>query len=186
MATTPPYVSDDDLSRAPRDGRKYERVDGAMRVTPAGFRHGAISMRLGARLLAFVSERGLGHVVDSSTGFRWPSRTPGAPDDVRSPDVSFVAAGRLPDEREPEGYAALAPDLAVEVASPTDRPADVLSKVGAYLDAGTRLVWVIDPEKRTAAIYRSMTGVRAVAVDGVLEGEDVVPGFACPLKDVLG
>jgi Uma2 family endonuclease len=186
MATTSRYVTDEQLLQTPRDGRKYERVDGEMRVSPAGARHGAISLRLGARLLAFVTEHRLGHVLDSSTGFRWPSRMTDRPDNVRSPDVSFVAAGRFPEERAPVGFPALAPDLAVEVLSPDDRPSEMFQKVGEYLDAGTRLVWVIDPDKRTAAAYRSATDVRVVGETDVLNGEDVIPGFACPLKDVLG
>jgi Uma2 family endonuclease len=186
MATTARYVTDEELLRAPRDGRKYERVDGEMRVSPAGGRHGAVIMNLAARLWAVVTERKLGHVFDSSTGFRWPARQPDRPDNIRSPDVSFVAAGRFPEERAPAGFIAFAPDLAVEVLSPGDRRGDVLEKVGEYLDAGSRLVWVIDPEKRTAVAYRSLTDVRAIGEAEALDGEDVVPGFACPLKDMLG
>ena len=186
MATTMQYVTDEELFEAPRDGQKYERVDGALRVSPAGFRHGAVIVRLTIRLGAFVAERRLGHMADSSTGFRWPGRKADRPDNVRCPDLSFVAAGRYPDEREPVGFSTIPPDLAVEVLSPGDRPGDVLEKVGEYLDVGTRLVWVIDPDKRTAVVYRSLTDVRVIAEADVLDGEDVVPGFACPLKDLLG
>jgi Uma2 family endonuclease len=186
VATTTQYVTDEDLLRVPRDGQKYERVDGQIRVSPAGFRHGAVIVRLTIRLGAFVAEHGLGHVADSSTGFRWPGRHADRPDNVRSPDVSFVAKGRFPDEREPEGFPALAPDLAVEVLSPGDRRGDVLEKIGEYLDVGTRLVWVIDPENRTAAAYRSLTNVRVIAEGDTLDGEDVVPGFVCRLGEILG
>lgn len=186
MATTSRYVTDEELLQAPRDGQKYERVDGEMRVSPAGGRHGAVIVELMGRLWAFVTERKLGRVLESSTGFRWPGRKTDRPDNVRSPDVSFVAAGRCPDERVPVEFVALAPDLAVEVLSPRDRRGDVLEKVGEYLDVGTRLVWVIDPEKRTAVVYRSLTDIRVIAEADVLDGEDVVPGFACPLRDVLG
>jgi Uma2 family endonuclease len=186
MATTIRYVTDEDLLRMPKDGQKYERVDGEIRVSPAGFRHEGVGAALLARLWVFVTERKLGHVVGSSGGFRWPSRKAGRPDNVRSPDVSFVAAGRFPDERWPVGFAALAPDLAVEILSPNDNSRDVLEKVGEHLHAGTRLVWVIDPETRTAAIHRSLTDVSVVGEAELLDGEDVVPGFACPLKDVLG
>ena len=82
--------------------------------------------------------------------------------------------------------APLAPDLAVEVLSPNDRPEDVLEKVGEYLGVGTRLVWVIDPETRTAVVYRSLTDVRVIGEADALDGEDVVPGFSCPLRTVLG
>jgi Uma2 family endonuclease len=186
MATTTRYVTDEDLLRVPRDGQKYERVDGEMRVSPAGARHGAVSMALGARLWTFVTDRKLGHVFESSTGFRWPGRKPERPDNVRSPDVSFVAIGRFPGESRPVGFVAFAPDLAVEVLSPNDRWSEVFEKVGEYLDAGTRLVWVIDPEKRTAAVYRSATDVRTLGETDALDGEDVVPGFVCQLKDAFG
>jgi Uma2 family endonuclease len=186
VATTTPHVTDEDLLRVPRDGQKYERVDGQIRVSPAGFRHGAVILRLAIRLGAFISERKLGHLADSSTGFRWPGRYADRPDNVRCPDIAFVASGRFPDEREPEGFPALAPDLAVEVLSPGDRRGDVMEKVGEYLDVGTRLVWVIDPQKRSAAAYRSLTDVRVVGEGDVLQGEDVVPGFSCLLRDILG
>jgi Uma2 family endonuclease len=186
MSATTSYVTDEDLLLVPRDGQKYERVDGELRVSPAGGRHSGITLRLGSRLLAHVTEHRLGHVFESSVGFRWPGRKPDTPDNVRSPDISFVATGRLPDEREPVGFAALAPDLAVEILSPRDRRGDVLEKVGEYLDAGTHLVWVIDPEKRTAAAYRSLTDVRTIGETDTLDGEDVVPGFACALASVLG
>jgi Uma2 family endonuclease len=62
----------------------------------------------------------------------------------------------------------------------------VLEKVGELLDAGTRLVWVLDPEERTAAAYRSLTDVRRLGEDDRLDGEDVLPGFACALRDIFG
>jgi Uma2 family endonuclease len=179
------YVTDEEMYQAPKDGQKYERVDGEMRVGPGGGRHSAVTVSLGARLGVFVRQKTLGYVVGSRTGYRWPGRHADRPDNVRSPDVSFVSLGRFPDERLPDGFAQLAPDLAVEVLHPDDRACDVLEKVGEYLDVGTRLVWVIDPEKRTAVVYRSLTDIRVIAEADVLDGEDVVPGFACPLWDVL-
>jgi Uma2 family endonuclease len=104
---------------------------------------------------------------------------------LRSPDVSFVARGRFPQETVPVGFIEFAPDLAAEVLSPDDRRRDVLEKVGEYLDAGTRLVWVVDPESRTAAVYRSLTDVRHLAGNDSLEGEEVVPGFSCRLEEIF-
>jgi Uma2 family endonuclease len=177
-------ITDEDLRRLPRDGRKYELVDGEIRVGPAGGRHGQITLALGARILAHVGERGLGMVLDSSTGFRLAGRTPGH-QDVRSPDLGFVAAGRLPGDRAPVGFVELAPDLAVEVLSPDDRPREVLEKVGEFLGAGTRLVWVLDPERRSAAVYRSLVDVRRLEAHEALDGEEVIPGFSCPLRDLF-
>ena len=179
MASTVRAATEDDLLHMPRDGRKYELVDGEIRVSPAGSRHGAVSLQIAARLLAFVKEHRLGHVFDSSTGFRLPGGN------VRSPDVAFVARGRFDQDELPEGFSPRAPDLAIEVLSPEDRPRHVLDKVGEYLQAGVRLVWVIDPRRGRAAIYRSLTDVREVGASDALDGEDVVPGFRCVLGDIL-
>jgi Uma2 family endonuclease len=184
MSTLLP-ITDEDLLRLPHDGRKRELVDGGIRLSPAGGRHGQISVELLVRIHAFVRERRLGVVFDSSTGFRIPGRQVGQ-QDVRSPDVSFVAAGRLPGERAPAGFVELAPDLAVEVLSPDDRRREVLEKVGEFLDAGTRQVWVLDPEERTAAVYRSLTDVRRLGESDSLDGGDVLPGFTCALRDIFG
>jgi Uma2 family endonuclease len=172
-------ATEDDLRATPRDGRKYELVDGEIVVSPAGTRHGIVSTRLSARLLAFVEHHELGYVADSSTGFRLPSGN------VRVPDVSFVAKGRFEGGRVPEGFADVAPDLAIEVLSPDDRPRAILDKVGEYLQAGVRLVWVIDPKAGRAAIYRSLTDVRDLKPADSLDGEDVLPGFRCGLAEIL-
>jgi len=177
--TTRPIATEEDLLASPRDGQKHELVDGQIRVSPAGARHGKVCMRLGSRLTAFVETYDLGHVFDSSTGFRLPGGN------VRLPDVAFVAKDRLDESDIPEGFCPVAPDLAVEVLSPADRPRQVLDKVGEYLGAGVRLVWVIDPASRQATVYRSLTDVKTVGDRGTLDGEDLVPGFACPLASIL-
>ncbi|MGH7645260.1 MAG: Uma2 family endonuclease, partial [Gemmatimonadales bacterium] len=91
---------------------------------------------------------------------------------------------RLPDP-EPVGYPELAPDLAVEVLSPGDRPGELLAKVADWLNAGSRLVWVVDPERRHAVVYRADGTETLVGADDSLSGEDVVPGFSCPLASIL-
>jgi Uma2 family endonuclease len=104
---------------------------------------------------------------------------------VRSPDVSFVAAGRFEGERGPEGFSPVPPDLAVEVLSPDDRSQPVLEKIGEYLDAGVRLVWVIDPAARTATRYRSLTDTRMLTASDDLDGEGLLPGFRQRLAELL-
>jgi Uma2 family endonuclease len=177
--TTRPVATEEDLLNSPRDGQKHELVDGQIRVSPAGGRHGGVCVQLVTLLNTFVKAQHLGHVFDSSTGFRLPGGN------VRLPDVSFVAKGRFKDERAPEGFPDLSPDLAVEVLSPGDRSRDILDKIGEYLQGGVRLVWVIDPRRRTAAVYKSLTDVRKLPPEDWLEGEGVVPGFRCRLADVL-
>lgn len=181
MATTRAVISDEDLFRLPADGSKYEVVDGELlRLSPAGWFHERVVTALIGVLESFVHEKGLGDVLGSNTLYRLPSGN------RRGPDLSFVAAGRLPAPGEGSGVLELAPDLAVEVLSPSDRRRQVLDKVGEYLDAGVRLVWVIDAKARTAAVYRSLIQVRQIQGDGVLEGEDVVPGFSCHLARIFG
>jgi Uma2 family endonuclease len=178
MATITRAATEEDLLRTPRDGYKRELVDGQIRVSPAGYRHGLVCVRLAALLHAFAKERGLGEVVDSSTGFRLPGGN------VRLPDVAFVAKGRFAEGQDLDRFAPLSPDLAIEVLSPDDRPRYVLDKVGEYLEAGVRLVWVIDPRRRAATVYRAMSDARNIGPDDCLEGEDVLPGFRCRLADL--
>ena len=179
VAASAKPATEDDLRATPQDGRKYELVDGEIRVSPAGARHEVVSLKLASRLLAYVTERGAGHAFGSSVGFRLPGGN------VRSPDVSFVSHGRFVDETPPDDFGDLAPDLAVEVLSPSERTRHVLDKVGEYLEAGVRLVWVIDPRKAQAIVYRSLSDVTTLAAAESLDGEDVLPGFRCVLGEIL-
>jgi Uma2 family endonuclease len=171
-------ATEDDLRTTPRDGRKYELVDGQIVASPAGTRHGLVSVRRTTRLQSFVEANDLGYVLESSTGFRLPGGN------VRSPDASFVARERF-GSGVPEGFADVEPDLAVEVLSPDDRPRMILDKVGEYLQAGVRLVWAIDPKASRAVVYRSLTDVRELKAADDLDGEDVLPGFRCSLAEIL-
>jgi Uma2 family endonuclease len=180
MATTTRRIAtEDDLRATPKDGNKYELVDGEIRMSPAGNRHSVVGVRLSARLLAIVEERKLGHVMGADAGYRLPGGN------VRSPDVSFVATGRFPDDRPTADWGRLAPDLAVEVLSPSERTRHVLDKIGEYLEAGVRLVWVIDPQKQRATVHRSLLDVRELGPDDELAGEEVVPGFRCRLGELF-
>jgi Uma2 family endonuclease len=177
--TTRRAATEEDLLGVPEDGQKYELVDGEIRVSPTGNRHGEVALQLAALLVPFVKQNCLGHVIGGDAGFRLPSKN------VRCPDVCFVAAGRYPDDKVPADFGNLAPDLVVEVLSPHDRPRYVLDKVGEYLEAGVRLVWVIDPWKERAAVYRSLVDVRELDAEGTLHGEDVLPVFRCTLREIL-
>ncbi len=103
---------------------------------------------------------------------------------MRAPDVAFVGRERtgLIGAR---GYAELAPDLLAEIVSPEDRPADVLAKAADWLGAGTKLVWVIDPERSEARVYRRDRSLSLLQEHDSLDGEDVLPGFSCSLQAVL-
>jgi Uma2 family endonuclease len=136
----------DELLRLELSDKRTELVRGRLVVRePAGYRHGEIAARLLATLFNFVESRGLGRVVTAETGFVLRRN----PDTVRAADVAFVRRERLP-VPPPNGFPEMAPDLVIEVLSPNDRPGEVLSKIGDWLDAGVRLVWIIDPRRRDA------------------------------------
>jgi Uma2 family endonuclease len=171
----------DELLRTHLPDKRVELVRGVLVVRePAGFRHGAVSATLTKLLAHHVDSNELGSVLAAGTGFKLSTD----PDTVRAPDVAFVSRERVPDPA-PLGYPALAPDLVVEVLSPGDRPGETLAKVGDWLNAGSRLVWVVDPSRRMARVYRHDGSEMVVTEGAALNGEDVVPGFECPLGSIL-
>ncbi len=164
-------------------GKRLELVKGELfEMAPAGGRHGSVAMTIGVLLGAHVRTNRLGETFAAETGFILRLN----PDTVRAPDAAFVAAHRLPEGEVPTGFLELAPDLAVEVLSPSDRPGEVAEKVEDWLRAGTRLVWVIDPATRTVTVYRSLDDVQELSGEDRLDGEQVVPGFSCALAEVFG
>ena len=98
--------------------------------------------------------------------------------------MAFVSAERATGISD-HGFAALVPDLIAEVLSPGDRPGETLAKVAEFLEAGTKLVWVIDPFRRQAQVYRADGTMAMVEPDGSLDGEVILPGFLCSLSEVL-
>ena len=172
----------EELLRLPTTGSRLELVRGKLyEMAPAGWRHGRVSMKIGRLLDAHVESAGLGYVSAAETGFILRRN----PDTVLAPDAAFVAQGRLPQEEEPEGYLELAPDLAVEVVSPYDRPQEIREKVDGWLDAGTSMVWVIYPATRTVAVHRPPDTVQQLAEGDTLEGAEVVPGFTCQVGQLF-
>ncbi len=170
----------EDLLRDQPPHKRSELIRGRLVVRePAGGRHGRVAMRAARHLANYVDERDLGCVYAAETGFKLESD----PDTVRAPDVAFIVKERLPEE-EPKGYPAYAPDLVVEVLGSDDRPGEVLAKVGEWLNAGVRLVWVVDPGKRVGRVYRADGSESLLESGDSLSGEDVVPGFAVPLEDL--
>ncbi len=181
IAVMPQATTAEELLHLRIPGKHAELVRGVLVVRePPGYLHGDVTARLAKLLMNFVDEHDLGRVLAAETGFRLARE----PDTVRAPDIAFVRRQRVPSP-PPIGYAELAPDLVVEVLSPGDRPGEVLEKVADWLTAGSALVWVIDPGREQARVYRADGSESHVAVDGTLDGEEVLPGFTCPLTAVL-
>ena len=182
--------ADEFLASAPSDAMRHELVRGEVRcTTPAGGSHGAIGMNLLVVLAPHVHARRLGRCFGDGTGFLLPlpaeltRRGPdGAPrDTVRSPDVAFVRADRVPDGGFGPGWVPLAPDLAVEVLSPSETASDVEEKLADYRAAGTSLLWVIDPARRLVAVYDAAAPTRWLREGDALDGGAVVPDFGMPV-----
>ena len=163
------------------DHEDFELVRGRLvPVSPAGDRHGQAAIIIGGELRAHVRKHGLGR-VRAETGFVL-SRSP---DTVRGPDVSFVAAGRPAGDRSRVGFADGAPDLAVEIISPSNTRAEIAEKVTEYLAAGCRLIWVLDTDRRFVEVHAPNRPVRAIREGDDLDGGDVVPGFRYALSDLF-
>ena len=166
----------------PDDGFRYELVKGELRkMAPAGSEHGDLAMRVGWRLAQYVETHRLGKAFAAETGFHlfWN------PDTVRAPDVAFVSQQRIEEVGPVTGYWPGAPDMAVEVISPGDTYTEVQDKVLTWLDAGTRMVVVINPRRRTVTVYRSRSDITILTEEDTLDGQDVVPGWAVPIKELF-
>ncbi len=161
--------------------KKYELVKGELIVmSPTGFEHGVVSVKIAKVLYDFVSAHDLGYVCGAETGFILARD----PDTVRAPDVAFVSKAKV--SPLPTSFAEFVPDLAVEVVSPTDRSDELESKVSEYLAAGVRLVWVVYPKTKTVYVYRAGREVERLSASEMLSGEDVLPGFTQPVSGLFG
>ncbi len=141
--------------------------------------HDRVRRRLDDLLVGFVKARGLGEVF-GATGFVLAR----GPDTVRGPDIAFVRGGRL------AGFDATrffegAPDLAVEILSPSNRPYQIRGKVADYLAAGCRLVWVVDPKRHRVTAYRSVLSPRLLGADDELDGGEVLPGLRIRVASIF-
>lgn len=170
MTATTQLALDDDLD--------YEIVDGQKEVKMAGARHGRIGARLIGRLENYLENNPIGGVYLSNTTFLIGANE-------RMPDVSFVSATRIPPEGEPSGKWEIAPDIAVEVISPTDVWDKVNRKVREYFAAGVQQVWLISQPEQQLMIYDSPTQIRVVTVAEDLTSETILPGFKCRVGDLF-
>ena len=172
----------EELFDLPDDSWRYALVRGDLqRMTPAGFRHGAVTMNVAVPLGHYVKTHQLGVVCGAETGFVLARR----PDTVLAPDVAFVRRGRIAASGQPVTFWEGAPDLAVEVTSPGDTRPEVAEKVASWLAAGTRVVWVVDPGSRSVTIHEPGAAPRRLVASEVLDGAPLFPGFRLPVAEVL-
>ncbi|MFW6079017.1 MAG: Uma2 family endonuclease [Gemmatimonadota bacterium] len=172
----------EEFERLPEDAWRTELVRGrVVREPPAGFEHGRRAVRIASPIDAYVREHELGVVLAAETGFVLAEDPP----TVRAPDVAFVAADRVPEGEDAQSFARLAPDLAVEVVSPSNTMSQLYAKVTDYLDAGTRLVWLADSSNRIVTVLDAAGRVRLLRAGETLDGGDVLPGFRLAVGDIF-
>lgn len=159
------------------DYESYEYIKGEL--VPMGdptMEHGEVSSNLVILLGTYIRQHRLGRIYTAETTFQIGQGG-------RKPDVAFVSQERLPENRR--RASPIPPDLAIEVVSPTDRTYEIQEKVSEYLDAGARMVWVVEPVLKTVTVYRSPNDIKTLTVTDRLTGEDVIEGFQCSVAEIF-
>jgi Uma2 family endonuclease len=175
---SPGTATEKDLAKL--DKPLCELVDGVLVEKPMGYVESLLAMLLGHFLWDHVRKKDLGIVLGADGAVRM---MPGL---VRVPDLSFVSWKRLPGRVLPtEPIPGLVPDLAVEVLSESNTPAEMKRKLGEYFQAGVRLVWYVDPKARTVRVYHAPERSTLIPENGTLKGAKVLPGFALPLTELF-
>ena len=171
----------DVLAANDHEDRLCELVDGVLVEKGMGFRESLLALAIGAILRGFIIPRNLGLVVGPDGMLKL---MPGL---VRIPDVSFLSWDRIPGGKVPsEAIPPISPDLAVEVLSESNTKREMARKRREYFASGTRLVWEVDPESRTVAIYDAPERFQTLSQTDTLDGGDLLPGFTLRLVDLFG
>jgi Uma2 family endonuclease len=174
VAIYPAQMTVQEFEVYPFPDGKVELVRGEPRVMPpAETPHGMVQMNLLRRLIPFVYERKLGYLFNDGHGYELLA----LPRTVRNPDMAFIRSSRIPPEGVTRGFFKGAPDLVVEVLSPSESASDLQEKIDDYFAAGTEEIWVIDPIRRRARIVSADAPTRSYRTDESLTGSAVLPGF---------
>jgi Uma2 family endonuclease len=174
-------ITPDDLLAMP-DGKNFELVNGELVERNVSVLSSLVEGNVFGVLFAYCRERRLGPLFTSSNGIRC---FPNDPERICRPDVSFVKAERFSSSHWKEGFLTIAPDLVVEVVSPNDLAGELNEKVEKYLAAGIPLIWVINPKVRTVVIYRGDGTIAKLRPQDELSGENIIPGFRCPVAELF-
>jgi Uma2 family endonuclease len=160
---------------------RCELVRGDLRVmSPASPRHGRIVFLLWTPVGQYLDEHPVGDAYGAETGFQIAT----TPDTVRAADLSLVLAERGLDEDQ-GGFLLGAPDLVAEVLSPGNRRGEIDAKTREWLDAGCKIVWIVDPDRRTITIHSSNSEPQTLGAGDVLTAPTLMPGFALPVAKVF-
>ncbi len=169
--------SEHELLRMSSDGKKWELVQGRLRSVPTGARHGWIGFRLAGRLYTVLPDTLT--AFDSSMGFRMEGGN------IRSPDLSVMRKERIPEGMPPLEFINGAPDLAIEIVSPTEKGSELLEKIAEYFESGSQEVWLLFPERKQVYRYRAPLEVEILNEDDLLTGGALVPQFEVRVGDLF-
>jgi Uma2 family endonuclease len=179
--STKTLITAEDLLEMP-DAKYCELVEGELvEKMPAQDQRGAVAVELIGLLYNYLGRNPVGILTTAEVGYVVRRD----PDTVRSPDVGFVSRERIPAAGRPQGFWPFAPDLAIEIVSPSNRYGAILRKVGEYLDAGARMVWVAVPRTRSVTIYTPDLEPVVLHEDDTLDGGAVLPGFSVRVGDLF-
>jgi Uma2 family endonuclease len=175
--STKTLLTADQLEQMPDDDSvRLELDEGELiAMPPAGMDHGDYESSICTLLTTYVKTHGLGKVYTGDAGFRLRDDT------VRAPDVAFVRRERLPEVRQ-RGFGKGAPDLAVEIFSPSDSVRQLMRKVKQYFAAGCHTVWIVYPEQREVNVLEASGADRLLQGDDLLEAPELLPGFSVPVS----
>jgi Uma2 family endonuclease len=182
MSATTQLFTAEQLFHMPSDDFRYELVEGVLiKMSPTGFEHGDVALTLAYLLKGHVLTHKLGKVLAAETGFKLASD----PDTVLAPDAAFIRQEEIDRVGRTRKFWPGAPDLAVEVMSPGDSVRKTDEKAKAWLSYGARMVWTVNPGKRTISVYRPGEDVSVLTEADALDGQTVVPGFRCDVKEIF-
>ena len=180
VATTKLITADEFFrSPEPANGSKQELVRGEIvTMPPPGFEHGDVQGNVYFKIKVFLQTNPRGRVILESG-----VKTESDPDTVRGPDISYWSFETLPLATRPKGYPDAVADLMIEIRSPEQSRRKLREKAKEMLHAGAKIVWIVDPEDRTATIYRRPDEGRELGESATITGEDVLPGFSCKVAE---
>lgn len=179
MTATKTLMTADELLQMPKDGYRYELIEGELkRMSPGGYKHGVTIGRFTGRLQVYVEDNNLGEVCGAETGFLTSTN----PDNIIAPDVAFISNQRASQITNPDSYSTIAPDLAVEVISPSETPKNIQKKVDKWFAFGVIVLILIDPKKRFVRVHRSSSNFVALHENDTLVLDDILPGFSFPIS----
>ncbi len=180
---TSKFLTAEDVWNMDDDGCRHELIRGELiSMPPTNDEHGSLMLHLGALLWNYQQSHPEVFSVAGDTGFRLGND----PDILLGPDLATIRTDRLPPDFPRGTYFDIVPDLVIEILSPSERVGQINAKVDVYLEAGVRLIWLIDPAERNVTIYAQNRQMKVIGIDDELDGGEVLPEFRLPLREFFG